>query len=85
VQVRFGELRNGRYFVEDDGPGIDGGSEEIAKLFSVARPMVSSGLLRRPTRVLSAMARAWSPGGARLERSRSPPSPVNAGLIRTFH
>ena len=38
------------YFVEDDGPGIDGTPEEIARLFSIARPMVSTKLLRLPTR-----------------------------------
>ena len=41
---------DGGYFVEDDGPGIDGTPEDIARLFSIRRPMVSSKLLRLPTR-----------------------------------
>jgi hypothetical protein len=38
------------YFVEDDGPGIAGKPEEIAALFSIARPLISTKLLRLPTR-----------------------------------
>jgi hypothetical protein len=34
------------YSVRDDGPGIDGTSEDIARLFSINRPMVSSKLWR---------------------------------------
>jgi hypothetical protein len=36
--------------VEDNGRGIDGTPEEIAQLFSIARPLVSTKLLRLPTR-----------------------------------
>ena len=50
AEVRVGEVSPSRWFVEDDGPGIDGTPEEIAKLFSIARPLVSSKLLRLPTR-----------------------------------
>ena len=50
ASVRIGELPKGGYFVEDDGPGIDGEPEEIARLFSIDRPMVSTKLLRLPTR-----------------------------------
>jgi len=51
AKVEVGELPNkGAYFVEDDGPGIDGTPEEIAQLFSINRPMVSTKLLRLPTR-----------------------------------
>jgi hypothetical protein len=51
AKVRIGELRkDGEYFIEDDGRGIDGTPEEIAQLFSIARPMVSTKLLRLPTR-----------------------------------
>jgi hypothetical protein len=50
VKVHIGELSGGGYFVEDDGHGIDGTPEEIARLFSIARPMVSTKLLRLPTR-----------------------------------
>jgi hypothetical protein len=49
-QVRLGKLPNGGYFVEDDGGGIDGAPADIARLFSIARPLVSSKLLRLPTR-----------------------------------
>jgi hypothetical protein len=38
------------FFVEDDGPGLDGSPEEIASLFSIRRPMRSSKLLRLPQR-----------------------------------
>jgi hypothetical protein len=48
--VRVGELPGGGYFVEDDGPGLDGSPEDIARLFSIARPMVSTKLLRLPIR-----------------------------------
>ena len=48
--VALGELPGGGYFVADDGPGIDGTPEEIARLFSIARPLVSTKLLRLPTR-----------------------------------
>ena len=46
--VRIGELPGGRYFVEDDGTGID--PEKVARLFSIDRPMVSTKLWRLPTR-----------------------------------
>src|SRR5262249_4365173 len=49
-QVRVGKLPNGGYFVEDDGGGIDGTPAEIARLFSISRPLVSTKLLRLPTR-----------------------------------
>ena len=35
-------------FVEDEGPGID--PDEIARLFSIARPLTSTKMLRLPTR-----------------------------------
>jgi hypothetical protein len=38
------------YYVEDDGPGLEGTPEEIASLFSISRPMRSSKLLRLPQR-----------------------------------
>src|SRR5215831_14532573 len=50
-KARVGELPNGGgYFVEDGGKGIDGTPAEIARLFSIARPLVSTKLLRLPTR-----------------------------------
>ena len=48
-RVRVGEVGDG-YFVEDGGQGIDGSPDDIAKLFSIARPLVSTKLLRLPTR-----------------------------------
>jgi hypothetical protein len=39
-----------RYFVQDDGPGIPGTPEDIARLFSISRPLVSSKLWRLPSR-----------------------------------
>jgi hypothetical protein len=38
------------FFIEDDGPGLDGTPGEIASLFSIRRPMRSSKLLRLPQR-----------------------------------
>ena len=49
AQVRI-DKHNGGYFIEDDGSGIDGTPEQIARLFSIARPLVSTKLLRLPTR-----------------------------------
>jgi hypothetical protein len=48
ADVQTGELPKGGYFVEDAGPGID--PAEVARLFSISRPLVSSKLLRLPTR-----------------------------------
>ncbi|WOH60340.1 hypothetical protein [Bradyrhizobium sp. BWC-3-1] len=50
AEVDIGQLSSGGYFVEDDGPGIDGSPEEIARLFSINRPMISTKLLRLPKR-----------------------------------
>jgi hypothetical protein len=49
ASVRAGHIGDG-YFIEDDGPGLDGGPESIAALFSIKRPMRSSKLLRLPQR-----------------------------------
>jgi hypothetical protein len=40
----------GTYVIEDDGRGIEGGPEAIARLFSIGRPLLSTKLLRLPTR-----------------------------------
>jgi hypothetical protein len=45
-----GELPDGGFFVEDDGPGISGDPRDIARLFSFRRPLVSSKVKRGPTR-----------------------------------
>ena len=50
ASVNVGHLPKGGYFVEDDGGGIEGTPQEIARLYSIARPMVSTKLLRLPTR-----------------------------------
>jgi len=48
-QAHVGTLPDGRgFFVEDLGGGID--PDEVARLFSIARPLVSTKLLRLPTR-----------------------------------
>src|SRR2546421_8326367 len=39
AEVRVGSLPNGGYFIEDDAHGIAGTPEEVAQLFSIARPM----------------------------------------------
>jgi hypothetical protein len=50
-QVRVGKLPNGGgYFIVDGGGGIDGAPADIARLFSISRPLISSKLLRLPTR-----------------------------------
>ena len=46
AKVSVGKLPDGGYFVEDDGPGIE--PDDVAKLFSIRRPMVSTKLLRLP-------------------------------------
>ena len=49
--VTIGVDLDGNLIIEDMGTGIaDATPEQIAHLFSVARPMLSSKLLRRPTR-----------------------------------
>src|SRR5260221_4651674 len=40
----------GGYTVEDAGTGLGGAPEDIARLFSISRPMVSTKLLRLPGR-----------------------------------
>ncbi len=50
AEVTVGRLAGGGYFVEDNGPGIGGSLDDIARMFSVNRPMVSSKLVRLPTR-----------------------------------
>jgi hypothetical protein len=50
ARVRIGQLPGGGYFVEDGGSGIEGQPEEIARLFTIARPMISTKLLGLPTR-----------------------------------
>jgi hypothetical protein len=48
---RFGVLDSGAgFFVEDDGSGLPGTDEEVARLFSVNRPMVSTKHVRKPRR-----------------------------------
>lgn len=69
------EDRPAGFYVEDDGPGIPGeGPAEIAALFSISRPFMSSKAIRLPTRgalgnglrVVSAIAFA-SGGGLAVE------------------
>ena len=44
------KCKGGWLIVQDDGPGLPGTDADIADLFSVARPLSSSKLLRLPTR-----------------------------------
>jgi hypothetical protein len=53
TDVEIGELPEGGYFVADSGPGIDGTPEEIARLFSISRPMISTKLLRLPRELIA--------------------------------
>lgn len=41
---------HGHYVITDDGDGIPGTDEEVARLFSIRRPLLSSKILRLPTR-----------------------------------
>jgi hypothetical protein len=52
ADIRCGEIDDDadRFFIEDDGPGLDGTPEHIAEMFSIRRPMRSTKLLRLPTR-----------------------------------
>ena len=45
--MRAGKIESG-YFIEDQGPGLD--PDPVARLFSINRPLVSTKLLRLPTR-----------------------------------
>jgi hypothetical protein len=72
TEVSVGKLPNGGYFVEDQGTRIP--PEEVATLFSINRPMISTKHLRLPVRgAQSAMACAWSlvPFWCRLDPSSS--------------
>jgi hypothetical protein len=61
AHVEVGTLTNGGYFIEDQGPGIDGWPEEIARLFSIARPMVSTNYCACQPVARSAMVCVWLP------------------------
>jgi len=47
---KVGLLPDGGMYVEDQGGGIPGGTEEVSRLFSINRPLRSSKLVRLPTR-----------------------------------
>jgi hypothetical protein len=49
-RCRFDTCGENGFYVEDDGPGLPGTPEEIAALFSIRRPLLSSKLKRLPTR-----------------------------------
>ena len=81
--VKIGELRKkGGYFVEDDGPGIDGTPQDIARLFSIARPLVSSKRSACRPVVLLATACAWLP--ARSWSAAAPSSSLPAIAASSF-
>jgi hypothetical protein len=51
AEVEARQLPDGSgFFVDDQGGGIDGTPEQIAELFSIARPLISTKLLRLPSR-----------------------------------
>jgi hypothetical protein len=52
ADIRFCQIygSSDAFYVEDDGPGLDGTPEQIAELFSIRRPMRSTKLLRLPQR-----------------------------------
>jgi hypothetical protein len=49
-RIKYGGVGADSYFIEDDGPGLDGTPKEIAELYSIRRPLRSSKLLRLPQR-----------------------------------
>lgn len=48
--VELEEVSTNTYVVSDSGPGIPGGPEDIARLFSIARPLTSTKIVRLPVR-----------------------------------
>src|SRR5581483_7780082 len=50
ANCRVGQIATDTYFVQDDGPGLPGGADDVANLFSIRRPLTSTKLLRLPTR-----------------------------------
>lgn len=47
---KIGYLDGGGFFITDNGPGIASDPQDIARLFSINRPLMSSKLYRLPTR-----------------------------------
>ena len=79
TNIRSGGLLDGHYFVEDKGPGLDGTPEQIAELYSMARPMRSSKLSRLPSAARSAMDCASSPAPCSPARASSPSPLATSG------
>ena len=50
ARARANETEPGCYVIQDNGPGIDGPPEKIARLFSIDRGLVSSKVWRKPQR-----------------------------------
>jgi Histidine kinase-, DNA gyrase B-, and HSP90-like ATPase len=50
ADVEIEELDDGSYVIEDNGPGIGGGPQAVANLFTINRNLVSSKQWRRPQR-----------------------------------
>lgn len=48
--VSVGRMPDGGCFVQDDGRGFDGTPDDIARMFSIDRPLISTKLWRLPTR-----------------------------------
>jgi hypothetical protein len=49
-KISLGKTGANTYWVEDTGPGIPGSAEEIARLFSINRPLTSTKVVRLPVR-----------------------------------
>jgi hypothetical protein len=49
-RIKYGIIEPEKFFIEDDGSGLDGTPEQIAELYSIRRPLRSSKLLRLPQR-----------------------------------
>jgi hypothetical protein len=89
------ERDTGGYVIEDDGPGIHGGGAAVARMFSIDRPLVSTKVIRRPTRGalgngLRVVAGSLiASGGGRLivetmgERHHIAPRPTGGADVRT--
>jgi hypothetical protein len=50
TRIEAGQIDGHIFYITDNGPGLDGTPQEIAELFSIARPLVSTKLWRLPTR-----------------------------------
>ena len=81
AKVKVGALAKRGYYVEDDGPGIDGTPEEIARLFSIRRPGVveaAAAADQRSARQRPPRGRRYGAGLRWLGERHHPQSPHRA-------